>query len=89
MLIETIIVLASVLTAGRLICWRRGGCRYRPGVSFLAYLLIVAAGGQAIDIVIAHAPVTVWQAVMSVTVCAIVWRSQGNVAVMGRTGVWS
>ncbi|MGY6273637.1 phage holin family protein [Achromobacter denitrificans] len=89
MLIETIIVLASVLTAGRLICWRRGRCRYRPGVSFLAYLLIVAAGGQAIDIVIGHAPVTVWQAVMSVTVCAIVWRSQGNVAVMGRSGVWS
>ncbi|WP_080704269.1 phage holin family protein [Bordetella bronchiseptica] len=88
-MIAFVIVLANFLTAGRLICWRRGACRYRPGVSVLAYLLIVASGGQAIDVAIGGAPGNLWQAVFSMIVCAIVWRSRGNVAAMGRPGVWS
>lgn len=84
MLIALIVIAANVLTAARLICYRRCGARYRPFMSLLAYLLIVCAGGQVIDVLVNHAPVSLWQAGMSVVVAALVLRSRGNVACVVR-----
>lgn len=83
-MIALIVIVANVLTAGRLICYQRCGARYRPLMSLLAYLLIVCAGGQVIDVLINHSPVSVWQAGMSVVVAALVLRSRGNVACVVR-----
>ncbi len=80
MLIALIIVAANVLTAARLICYRRCGARYRPFMSTLAYLLIVCSGGQVIDVLVNRAPVSVWDAGFSVAVALLVLRARGNVA---------
>lgn len=77
-------VLANIVTAGRLICYRRGCSRYRPGVSFLAYVLIVCAGGQAIDTVVNAAHVTPWEAGFAAVIAVLVWRARGNVAAIVR-----
>lgn len=77
-------VLANIVTAVRLICYRRGCSRYRPGVSFLAYVLIVCAGGQAIDTVVNAAHVTPWEAGFSAVIAVLVWRARGNVAAIVR-----
>lgn len=84
MLIAWIVVAANVATAARLICYQRHGSRYRPMMSILAYLLIVCAGGQVIDIVVNHSSVSVWQAGMAVIVAALVLRARGNVACIVR-----
>lgn len=84
MLIALIVVAANVATAARLICYQRHGSRYRPVMSVLAYLLIVCAGGQVIDVLVNHSAVSIWQAGMSVVVAALVLRSRGNVACVVR-----
>ena len=83
-IVVLIAVLANVLTAGRLICYRRGCSRYRPGVSLLAYLLIVFSGGQAIDTVVNAAHVTPWEAGFAAVIAVLVLRARGNVAEMVR-----
>lgn len=75
-----IAVMANVFTAGRLICYRRGCSRYRPGMSLLAYLLIVCSGGAAIDTLVNGAHVTPWEAGFAVVISALVCRARGNVA---------
>ena len=75
-----IAVSANVVTAGRLICYRRGDSRYRFGMSALAYLLIVCSGGQAIDIIVNAAHVTPWEAGFAAVIAVLVWRARGNVA---------
>ena len=77
-------VLANLVTASRLICYRRGDSRYRPGVSLLAYLLIVFSGGQVIDTVFNGAQVTPWEAVIAVVIAVLVVRARGNVAAIVR-----
>lgn len=84
MLIVLIVVVANVLTAGLLICYRRHGARYRPAMSILAYLLIVCAGGQVIDVLVNRSPVSIWQAGFAVVVALLVVRARGNVACIVR-----
>lgn len=84
--ISLIVALANVLTAGRLIFYRRKCSRYRFGMAVLAYLLIVCSGGRAIDIVVNFAPVTVWEAGLATIVSMLVWRARGNVANIMRCG---
>lgn len=79
-MIALIAVLANILTASRLICYRRGCSRYRFGMSALAYMLIVCSGGQAIDIVFNHAHVSVWEAGFAAVIALLVLRARGNVA---------
>ena len=79
-LVAFIAVMANTVTAGRLICYRRGDCRYRPGISFLAYLLIVCAGGAAIDTTVNGIYVTPWEAGFSSIIAILVCRAGGNVA---------
>lgn len=79
-LITLAAVLANIMTAGRLICFRRGCSRYRPGMSLLAYLLIVCSGGQAIDTLVNAAHVTPWEAGFALIIAVLVCRARGNVA---------
>jgi hypothetical protein len=83
-LIALVAVLANVFTAGRLICYRRGCSRYRPGVSALAYVLIVCSGGAAIDTLVNGAHVTAWEAGFAAVIAVLVWRARGNVAAIVR-----
>lgn len=85
MLIALIVVAANVLIAGRLICYQRHGARYRPVMSILAYLLIVCAGGQVIDVLVNRAPVSIWDAGFAVVVALLVVRARGNVSCIVRT----
>lgn len=78
--IPTIVVLANLISAGRLLCYRRGSSQHWPLMSMLAYLLIVCAGGQAIDIAVNHAPTSAWQAGVSIVVAVLVVRAKGNVS---------
>lgn len=84
MIVSLVAVAANVTTAARLICYRRGESRYRPGVSLLAYLLIVCAGGQVIDTIFNGAHVTPWEAGFSAVIAALVVRARGNVAAIVR-----
>ena len=77
-------VSANVVTAVRLLCYRRGSSRYRFGVSVFAYLLIVCAGGAAIDTLVNGAHVTKWEAGFAVVIAALVLRARGNVAAVVR-----
>lgn len=83
-LLTTITVLANVATAGRLLTYRRGDSRYRPGMSLLAYLLIVCSGGQAIDIVVNQAEVSGWETGFAVVLAMLVLRARGNVSCIVR-----
>lgn len=87
MLVSTftlIAVLANVATAGRLICYRRGCSRFRPGISLLAYILIVCSGGSAMDALFNHNPATPWEAGFAAVIAVLVWRARGNVACIVR-----
>lgn len=82
--ITLIAVLANMLTAGRLICYRRGFSRYRWQISLMAYLLIVCAGGRVIDVFVNNAYVTPWESGFAAVIAVLVWRARGNVAAIMR-----
>lgn len=83
-LVALFFVGANLASAVRLLLYRRNGARFRRGMSWLAYLLIVGTGGQALDVLVRHEPVTVWQAVVAVLIAVLVYRAQGNVACIVR-----
>lgn len=83
-LVALLFVGANLASAVRLLLYRRNGARFRRGMSWLAYLLIVGTGGQALDVLVRHEPVTVWQAVVAVLIAVLVYRAQGNVACIVR-----
>lgn len=83
-LVALLFVGANLASALRLLLYRRNGARFRRGMSWLAYLLIVGTGGQALDVLVRHEPVTVWQAVVAVLIAVLVYRAQGNVACIVR-----
>lgn len=85
-IVAIVVVLANLLTAGRLIFYRRKCSRYRFGMAALAYLLIVCSGGRAIDVVVNSAYVTPWEAGFAAVIAVLVWRARGNVAAIMRCG---
>lgn len=77
--IVLVAVVSELIIAFRLITYHRDSdSRYRPSVSVFAYLLIVCAGGAAIDTAVNGAPVSIWEAGMTVVVAALVCRAKGN-----------
>lgn len=82
-----IILLANLVSVAVLMCYRRGDSRYKPWISILAYLLLVALGGQAIDVSINAGGASGWDAAVSVLVMIVVVRARGNVAAMARCGL--
>lgn len=80
LLVAFLFVVANIASAARLLLYRRNGARFRRGMSWLAYLLIVGTGGQALDVLVQHEQVTVWQTVVALLLAVLVYRAQGNVA---------
>lgn len=83
-LVVLLFVVANLATVARLICYRREGARYRPGMAWIAYALVVCTGGQVLDVLTSHATVTLWQAGIAVVLALLVWRARGNVAAIVR-----
>lgn len=79
-IVAAVVVLANLATAARIFGYQRRGSRYRIWAAVLAYLLIACTGGQALDVLFNHVPVTVWQAGVAVVLAALVYRARGNVA---------
>ncbi|MGZ9893026.1 phage holin family protein [Bordetella bronchiseptica] len=91
LLVALLFVAVNLATSARLVCYRRRGARYRPGMSAVAYLLAVFTGGQALDVLIRHGQlthwqsgVTPWQLGISVLLAILVFRARGNVAAIGK-----
>lgn len=78
-MLSAVVVIASSVTALRLITYHRGASQYCFFKSLIAYSLIVLFGGQAIHITINHAQVTPLQAVATLIVMGLVLRARGNV----------
>lgn len=83
-MLEQIIVVAAIAanvsTAMRLLAYQRGGARYRPGISAMAYVLIVCTGAEALSIILGTSTTSLWSAGVAVVLAVLVWRAQGNVA---------
>lgn len=82
--VALLFVLANLATVARLVCYRRCGSRYRPGMAWVAYALVVCTGGQVLDVLTRQAVITPWQAGVAVVVALLVWRARGNVAAIVR-----
>ncbi|MNV36894.1 hypothetical protein D3C71_1283880 [compost metagenome] len=92
-LVAFLFVAVNLGTAGRLMCYRRNGARYRPGMSAIAYLMAVFTGGQGLDVLIRQGQlgnwaggVTLWQLGIAVLLAILVFRARGNVAAIGNPG---
>jgi len=90
-LVALLFVAVNLGTAGRLICYRRKGAKYRPGMSAVAYLLAVFTGGQGLDVLICQGRfgpwaggVSLWQLGIAVLLAILVFRARGNVAAIGK-----
>ncbi|NYT68824.1 phage holin family protein [Pusillimonas noertemannii] len=84
MIIALIAITANVLTLIRLISYRRGGSRYKFGASLLAYLLLVASGVYLLALAFNLTSTSIWAALVSLVVSALVWRARGNCAAIVR-----
>lgn len=75
------IALASYLVAAlRIITYRREGARHRHHVSWFAWLLVVALGGSAIELLMHSKTVGLLEAIRAVLFSVLVFVSRGNVA---------
>lgn len=84
--------LALLLTAGaylitglRLITYTKNGARHRPGISVLAGALTAATLVKAVVFLLYQPPLTLADALIAVTLCAMVVRARGNLAALLRT----
>ena len=78
--LTAIALLSYAATCLQLLCYRRGVANYRPHISLVAWLLIVFTGTCALEIVLGHGPISLGQAGIAFTLCALVYRAQGIVA---------
>lgn len=78
--ITTAFVTVNLLALTRLLTYQREGSSHKPGMSFIAYILIVAFMGQVVHVVFDQMPVCPWDLVISSILCTLVFRARGNVA---------
>ena len=79
---NAVICLAIV---GRLMFFRKGGKTHRPGVAWMAYLLILAAGFTAFRIIRGqYSYVDPGELMLNAAICIAVWRARGNLAKVAR-----
>ncbi|PBK04013.1 hypothetical protein CNQ84_11715 [Pseudomonas abyssi] len=83
-LFATLVAATHIITALRLVCYRRRGARIRRGISLLAALLIGTLLCNAVDIIIYRQPVTLWQGSLAILLLILVYRSRGNLAALLR-----
>lgn len=75
----TALVCAAI--CARIVAFRRGAARYRPGISALAYILAASSGCQALAVIFGlHLVQSPFVLVILIVLLALVWRARGNVA---------
>jgi hypothetical protein len=75
-----IALIAYSVAALRILAWRRDGARHRHHVSWFAWLLLVALGGSAIELVIHAKAVGLFEAIRAALFSVLVFSARGNVA---------
>ena len=75
-----IALIAYSVAALRILVYRRDGARHRHHVSWFAWLLLVALGGSAIELVIHAKTVGLFEAVRAALFSVLVVSARGNVA---------
>ncbi|MNL67954.1 hypothetical protein D3C87_1926040 [compost metagenome] len=90
-MVALLFIAVNLGTACRLMCYRRKGAKYRPGMSAIAYLMAVFTGGQGLDVLIRQGQlgywaggVSLWQLGIAVLLAILVFRARGNVAAIGK-----
>lgn len=81
--LSTATLLCCLAICVRLLTYRPApNANHRHGIAWCAWLLIVATGGQALQIILqgARANVTGWQLVLLVVLLVATYRARGNVA---------
>ena len=77
-------IVANLVSCGRLLSYRRAAGEFKFRMSFLAYVLIVSTGGQAIAAMLQPEPISIWASVLSIVLCVLIVRAKGNVASLVR-----
>ncbi|ELK1314685.1 phage holin family protein [Leclercia sp.] len=82
---QTIVLDANAIICAlivvRLMFFSKSGKRHRPGVTLMAYLMILAAGFTAFRILYGkYLQVDPGELMLNVAICVAVWRSRGNLA---------
>lgn len=82
--------LLCLLIAGRLVAFRREGATYRPWVSWLAYVIVVAAGSVPIRVLFGvPVPVDVSTVLINGLVCLALFSVRGNLMALFRADAHS
>lgn len=83
-IIDTVFIAANIISCGRLLTYERGGADFKLHMSWIAYILVVCTGGQAIEAALEPVPVTIWACGISIVICVLILRAKGNVAAIVR-----
>ena len=75
-----IALIAYSVAALRILAYRRDGARHRHHVSWFAWLLLVALGGSAIELIVNAKAVGLFEAVRAVLFTVLIFGARGNVA---------
>ncbi|WP_153100861.1 phage holin family protein [Paraburkholderia hayleyella] len=75
-----IAVVAYLIVIVRVVTYRKHGARYRPHVSWIAWILVAVMGGAVIDAVIHAQSVGLFEAGCAVLLAFFVSRVRGNIA---------
>jgi hypothetical protein len=79
-MIDLMLVACHGSTVLRLLTYRRGDSTHKPGIAFLAWVLLACCGGRALDVVINGSPVAFGEAGVAIVLSVLAHRSRGNVA---------
>ena len=83
-IVDLVFIAVNIISCARLLTYERGDSNFKPHMSWIAYILVVCTGGQAIEAALEPVPVTVWACGISIVICALVLRAKGNVAAIVR-----
>lgn len=83
-IIDLVFIAANIVSCARLLTYERGDSNFKPHMSWIAYILVVCSGGQAIDAALEPVPVTIWASIISIVLCVLILRAKGNVAAIVR-----
>ena len=65
----------------RLMFFRRNGSRFRPGMAWVAYAIILASGFIAFSTWLQYyTSVHPAELILNITVCVAIWQANGNIA---------
>lgn len=86
-----IVIAANVYSLAWLLSYRRGSANFKRCVSWLAYALVLALGGQVVEVGLNHAIATPADAGLAILLSVFIHRARGNVAclALGRECLWN